>query len=241
MTVMYVNVSYNISGLGRMIDTNCFFARVNAGGSGGARAFKNSVIALDTTTDGVTLGNVGAGTAAQADASCSWHTSTGDVPTVSSDAWVFGANCSSGLYAVYHTGAPDSFDSTHGTTFTAKFGTGGGIHAYGTYFILEHYVKRGGVMTKAFRYVKRGGVMTGPVKRYVRQSGTWTQVAQFTEAPFDPVHAQPVWERDENGIWIPGIVTWEGPIYIGSPGAREFHLHGEKALRSRPYELVAVA
>ncbi len=233
MKVVYINANFNISGLGRMVDTNGFFGRVNAGGSGGARAWKNGGVVLDTTTDGVALGNVGAGNSAQADASCSWHTSNGDVPTTSADNWLFGYNCSSGLYCPYTNGGNNTWDQTNGVN---AFATAGHIHAYGDYFIVQHYVKIGGVMTKKFREVKVAGSMK-IVKRYVKVAGTMKQVAQFNEAPFDPVHAQPVWHEDENGILIPGVVTWEGPLYLGPPGAREFHLHGQKILQPRPYEL----
>jgi hypothetical protein len=227
--------NYFISGLGRMIQVDFFAARVNAGGSGGASAWRSGTVQFEVTGEGFTLGNTGAGTPAQADASCSWHTATGDIPTDSGQDWQFGGNNSSGLYVPYRTGS-DSTDVTHGWGFVTEFGTAGSLHGYGTYFILALYKKIGGTMTKEFVRLKRAGAWTIP-KVYVKRGGVWIQVAYAGDIEFDPQKQYEAQWQDENGIWFPGILTWEGPLYLGPPGAREFHLYGTPELA--PYELVA--
>lgn len=214
MKVTYINQNFNISGLGRMVNTNCFFARVNSGGSGGARAWRNGSIILDTTTDGVTLGNTGAGTSAAADASCSWHTSSGDIATSSGENWLFGANCSSGLYHPFTDGSPDTFDQTHGVAAFVRLGH---IHAYGTYFIVETYVRRSNAWVKLFPYVRRSSTWSAP-GIYIRRSGSWTQVRHLVRTnSLDwkrELEAKIVWP---DGQWEPALARWDydRPRYIG--------------------------
>jgi hypothetical protein len=234
MQVMYVNNNYNISGLGRMIDTNVFAGRVNAGGSGGARAWKNGSIVIDQTGEGFTLGNTSAGNSAQADASCSWHTTTGDVPTTSSDNWLFGGNNSSGLYAPYHDGSPDTWDASNGQGFVSKspFFRSGNIHAYGTYFILALYERVGAGWVQKFWHKKGAGGSTTTPKVFKKTAGGGnTQVGHLAaDIAFDPVGEYPAMLENDNGILVPGLLRWEGPYYLGNK---------PEIIMPRVYELVA--
>jgi hypothetical protein len=228
--------TYAVGAIGRMVQVDSYAAGATGGGSGGAVAWWNGspVLTLGTWPG---LGG-GSGTSA------TWTTTTGDVPFLGADGWEFGFYASNGVWVVYHDDGGSTFvkgsaitNISGGTNVSAYAGRTGSLSSYGTYFIVQHYVKISGTMTKKFVEVKVAGTMK-VVKRYVKVGGTMKQVAQFNEAPFDPVHAQPVWHEDENGLLIPGVITWEGPLYLGPPGARELHLHGEKILQPRPYELV---
>jgi hypothetical protein len=236
------NNNYSITGLGRMIQVDAYCAAASGGGSASPAGWLNTGFTMDDSPAGGI--GVGSGT------SGTWLTANfkrggvaGDVPTSSTDTWAFGFWASNGVWCIYHDDGGSTFvkatagASSTGGTNVNTFSGSGSMSAYGTYFIVHHYVKIGGSMIQKFVDVKSAGTMK-LVKVNVKVAGVMKQVAQLNEVPFDPVHAQPVWHEDENGILIPGVVTWEGPLYLGPPGAREFHLHGEKILRPRPYELL---
>jgi hypothetical protein len=208
-------IAYNI---GRMIQVDCFFASF-ATNTGGAVAWLNTNSAVLYTAQSITAGNQGSGGGG------GWYASGGDVPCGILDAWDFGHYVSGGVFIICRTGAPDGWvkasaitPSSGGITFTNNDGApwvGATMPTYGTYFIIEHYVRVGGVMKRTFRRVKVAGAMK-IVTRYVKVGGVWKRVARLAEnVPFEPHAEYDCWAKDANGIWTPGLLRWEGPFYLG--------------------------
>ncbi len=228
--------SFATAGLGRMIQVDAYFASQAGGGSGGAVAWQNSAwIGFYQNAGGIAAGS-GTGGA--------WRTSTGDVPTPASDSWQFGNYCSAGIYCIYHddggltqVNGASGGNATGGTNVNAYAGRTGSMPAVGTYFVIARYARRGGGWTKTFRRTRRASAWVIN-HRSVRRAGGWTQVARLAEnVPFERRESEIDAFTLENGVWVPGLLRWEGPYYVGTPGAREAHLYGFP--QPRAYELRA--
>jgi hypothetical protein len=225
--------NYVPGSLGRMIRVDAYCAAASGGGTGGAVAWQNVTSApLQTTSDGM---GAGSGT------SGAWHGTTGDIPFGSSDSWQFGFYASRGVWCIYHADGGSTFvkasaiSASNGGTNVSAYGFGtGSMSAYGTYFIVQTYVWRSGGWQKTFLIPRRSSAWTTNAQVFVWRSGAWIQ-ACLNNIPFD---YEPVPIRYQDGT--KGLIVFEGPLYLGPSWAQEFHLHGEKILRPRPYELVTV-
>lgn len=229
-------------GLGRMIQVNSTFAALS-GGTGGAVAWLGTNPSFYVTTDGVAAGNTGAGSAGAVGAT--GHAANGDTPTSNGDSWQFGAYTSNGMFPVYVTGGTNSFikasaisAASGGTNFSA-YGTGAGaIRAYGTYFIIETYIRRSGAWNRVWIYVRRGAGYPLP-PAYVRRGAGYTQVrgedwtkpATLIKQGDRYVSLTEIMRRREldwkrelealvwvEGKWEPAIMRWDydRPRYLGS-------------------------
>jgi hypothetical protein len=240
--------------LGRMIQVNTRFAS-NAGGTGGAAAWQNTGLQLFTNAGAIGAGNVstGAGTAVR--------TSGGDSPFVGSDNWQFGMWCSTGIFAAYTTNGGTSFvkagsnsavqAATGASNNYSAYGTGGGQQiAFGTYFIVEFYIRRSGGWSKAFVYARRAGAWPNPIQTFIWRGGGWTQVAELVR------RKELDWKREiralirwPDGTWDHAIARWDydRPRYmgVGYPGTPEWDAWEKRDsglyAPQRPYELSRAA
>ncbi len=214
--------SYSTGGtnLGRMIQVSANFAAFSNGtGAGGAVAWKGTVNDLYTNTGPIAQGNTGTG------AGRATRSSSGDVPFLGSDTHQFGFYAASGVFTSYLSGGTDSFvssagigNASGGTSYTTDFGTGGAQYAFGTYFIVETYVRRTSAWKKAFINLRRSSAWTSP-QIFVRRGAGWTQVGYLIRRGEDPL-----WKRETEvivatpgGGWEYGIARWDydRPLYMG--------------------------
>lgn len=224
--------------LGRMIQCVCFIASTG-GGTGGAVAWQNRNAVMQTTTDGVGTGNSGTG------AGGATHTTGGDVPFSSTDNWQFGAYTSAGIFVNYLDNSGSTFlkasaisAANSGTNVNAYAGRTGQMTGWGTYFIVEVYVRRSGTWVKSFIYIRRSSAWALPAT-YIWRSG-WTQVGRLIQPN------QLDWKREQkaiqvypDGTWEPALLRWDydRPRYAG------FGYPGDPRIivpsAPRPYELAA--
>jgi hypothetical protein len=209
--------------LGRMIQVTSYLASFS-GGSGGAVAWKNAVASFDVTTDSIGTGNQSTG------AGGANHTAGADVPFLGSDGWEFGGYVANGVFVNYEDNGGSTFvkasaisNASGGTDVSAYNGRAGQGTAFGTYFIVETYVRRSGAWTKVFIYVRRSGAWNLP-DIYVRRSGGWTQVG-LLPGELDWKREMPVILAFD-GNWEYGIMRWDydRPRYLGV-GAPESVVH----------------
>ena len=165
--------TYTPGQLGRMIQVAAYCAAASGGGTGGAVAWIDGNPAFYTTSDGMAAGSGTTG---------AWHTTAADYCFGATDNWEFGFYASKGVWVIYHADSGltqvkgSAITNTSGGTNISAYGAGAGsMLAYGTYFIVEVYVRRSGSWTKSFMYVRRSGSWSQP-PIYVRRSGGWTQV-----------------------------------------------------------------
>lgn len=209
--------TYTPGSLGRMIQVSADCAAASSGGTGGAVAWENVTGApLATTTDAM---GAGSGT------SGATHVTNGDVPFGSGDSWQFGFFASKGVWCIYHTDGgltqvkASAISAANGGTNVSAYGSGAGsMTAFGTYFIVETYVRRSNAWVKGFWWVRRSGAWTEP-PIYVRRSGGWTQVGQLIQ------RRELDWKRELEGLAVwpdgqqePVLLRWDydQPRYIGS-------------------------
>jgi hypothetical protein len=229
--------TYTPGTLGRMIQVAAYCAAQSGGGTGGAVAWIDGNPAFYTTSDGI---GAGSGT------SGAWHTTAADYSFSSGDNWEFGFYASRGVWVVYHADGGltqvkgSAISNTSGGTNVSAYGAGSGsMSAYGTYFIVELYVRRSSAWVKSFLYVRRGSGWSLP-PTYIWRSGSWTQVGRLAEnLELRPNKMVEGYTRDRNGLYVPCRIGFEGPYYIGT--GRDLHLHGEKILRPQPYVLSRAA
>jgi hypothetical protein len=213
--------SYSISdAVGRMIQVNATFAAFSGGGAGGAVAWldSGSSASLYTNTGNIPAGNQGSGCSGSTNRS-----SSGDVPFASSDNWQFGFYCANGVFTNYHTDAGNSFVKasaisapTGGTNYSA-YGSGGGSQiAFGTFFIIEMYV-RTSIWNKTLGYVDTAdGNHWSAADTYVYTTpgGGLTQVGEL-------VKQRRIWDEVEKYAYLPNgervLLRWdyETPRYMG--------------------------
>jgi hypothetical protein len=217
-----------------MVGASCYFAAHSGGGLGGA--FGN----LNLTTFPIYTRQTIAAGAFNASGGAFYNSSGYDIPTVTTDPWVFGFICDNGGYWYWQGGAsPNAFMvavaghtvGSGGTLVGTHFGfADGSIAAFGTYFIIEFYQRISGSWVKRFMGLDRGGTETNP-QLNLRRSGGWIQ-SRLNDIPFD---YEPVPVRYQDGT--DGLIVFEGPFYLGPSWARDFYLHGDKIWAPRPYEL----
>ena len=249
--------SYSVGAITRFIQVNAIFAAFSGGGAGGPVGWQNTTSApIFTSQSPIGAGNqsTGGGGANRA--------STGDIASAAGDNWQFGFYCANGVFPIYRTGGTDSFvkasaisAANSGTSFTTDFGTGGSQYAYGTYFIMEIYVRRSSAWVKTFVYVRRSSAWANP-DVYIRRGGGWTQVGQLIQRnELDDkreLEAMLVWP---DGRWEPALARWDydRPRYagVGYPGEKEgdwvrtpggVFVPGERFYRTgtpQPFEIAA--
>lgn len=208
--------SFTVGAIHRMIQGTCFIAGFSAT-TGGCVVWKNSVASFYTTTDSIGAGNQGTGTGGAV------HTTSADVTGIGSDTYQFGAYAVGGVFVNYFDNGGATFvkasaisNSTGGTNISAYNGRTGQMEGFGTYFIMETYVRRSGAWVKAFFFVRRSGAWISP-DTYVRRSGAWTQVGKLAQTgELDWAKEQQALVRCERG-WEPGLVRWDydHPRHIG--------------------------
>jgi len=218
--------------LGRVITVTATFAAFSGGGSGSPLGWKNTVnsgIRNDTT--------IGAGNQSTGGGGAS-RSASGDVTTVAADSWQFGYWCANGVFPIYINSGTDSHlnssaivNASGGTSFTTDFGTGGRLTGFGTYFIVETYVRRSGAWTKGFFNVRRGSGYSTP-QTFVRRGAGYTQVGQLA------AKNEVDWKREldailvyADGSWERALLRWDydRPRYmgVGYPGEGEEEDDGE--------------
>jgi hypothetical protein len=232
--------SYSASGLARMTRVDSWCASYNGAGTGGAVAWMSDVAQMQVTNEGI--GAVGGGAPTYQGG---WHSATGDIPT-NGEQWKFGFYMSGGVAPIIRdNGGGNTYlkasgvsNSTGGTNVSAYTGHAGPMASYGTYFIVTIYKKEGGSWVKKwFRKKGAGGSTTLP-KTNKRVGGAWTQVGHLAEdIAFDPVKQFEIMFQDDDGLFKPGLLMFEGPYYLGPSWAIEAHKYGWP--ESAPYELVA--
>lgn len=227
--------NFSITGLGRMIQVDTYCAAASGGGTGGAAGWFNRNFTIQKGT----WPSLGAGSGT----SGAWMTTTGDVACSSTDTWQFGFYASNGVWVIYHQDggltqvkATGGATATGGTNVNAYAGQTGSMPSLGTYFIVEIYVRRSGSWVKCRLWVRRGSSWVIP-DVYVRRGGVWQPVGRLAEnVEFDPYREFEIMIK-ENETWLPGILRWKGPHYLGSASAIE--LYKGRHVTPHIYELVA--
>jgi hypothetical protein len=136
--------------------------------------------------------------------------------------------------------------ATGGVTFGTEFGSDGSMRAYGTYFIVQFYVRRGGVWQKVVLNLKRSSTWVSPQPQvFVRRGGAWTQIAKLVETgELDWAKEQKIMIVYEDLDFEEGILRWDydDPRYVGSgwPGDPDWKEYEEVLKPAGPYELVTV-
>jgi hypothetical protein len=212
--------SYTPGAYGRMVQVNSQFAAQTGGGAGGAVAWLNgaSGAALYQNKGPIGAGNggTGGGTAVR--------TSNGDVPFDNNDFFHFGFYCANGVFTAYHTDGGASFvkasaiSAPSGGTNYSAYGSGAGSQiAFGTYFILETYIRRTGAWSKRFIQIRRGAGYSTPQVHIWR--GGWIQVGQLIR------RGELDWKRELTALVVwpdktedRALLRWDydRPRYIGA-------------------------
>lgn len=218
--------NYFTSYLARMIRVDAFFAAYTGGGAGGAVCWKGTTYQFYQNAGSIGAGNQSTG------GGCGWRASTGDVPCTTGESWQFGYYLANGVFCPYHTGGTESYvkasaitAASGGTAYGTDFGVAGSTFGYGTYFIVETYVRRSNAWVRARVNVRRGaGYTTPPV--YVWRGSGWTQVGELIR------RKELDWKREIAAIYAPPgrpqepmLLRWDydRPRYIGVgyPGSPE--------------------
>ena len=241
--------------VGRMIQILANFGGDGASTTGGPAWWSDAstgatLVTTPTTYVGRSVPSAGRNTSGGTDVTTSF-----DAPFSASVLHRFGFFRNSTLSEVvsYKTGAfnfsaitvsgtsPGS--ASGGSSLLSVFGANGSMKAYGTYYVLQVYVRRAGAWTKKFWNVRRSGAMlTINPQVSVRRSGSWTQVDEVVR------HGELDWAREfpvilsySDGSWEQGLAVWDydQPRYmgVGYPGWKP--LPYEPTARERGFVKIA--
>jgi len=227
--------------VGRMITVTAQFGRFGSNATGGACGWKGTGSSANPyTAQTINQGNTGAGTCGATNTAV--YSSSGDVPFASSDNWYFGFYCAGGVFTAHHQDSGNSYTGNNGTGTVSQINnysiysssppSQGSQIAYGTYFIIETYV-RTTVWNKTITYVDTAAGnnwSAGDVS--VRVGAGWTQVGEL-------VRRGELWyERERMGRYpdgTPVLLRWayDEPRYLGHG------YPGDPCLKCREAELLA--